>query len=34
LQRLESREDLIPDSWDEAILHLRDKDKLFFLVNA
>lgn len=34
LQRLKSREELIPDPWHEAILHLRDEDGFFLLLNA
>jgi hypothetical protein len=33
-QLLESREDFVPSSQHEAILHLRDKDELFVFVNA
>ena len=34
LQRLESREDFVPNSRHKAVLHLRDKDELFVFVNA
>ena len=34
MQRLKSREELIPDPWHEAILHLRDEDEFFLLVNT
>ena len=29
-----SREELIPNSRDEAVLHLRNEDKLFVFINA
>ena len=34
LQRLEHREELIPNSRDEAVLHLRNEDKLFVFINT
>ena len=34
LQRLKRREELIPDPRNESVLHLRNKDEFFLLVDA
>ena len=34
LQCLEGREELVPNSRDKSVLHFRDEDEFFVLVNA